>query len=563
MLDKKRDCILDYYQAIDAYTNYLIKYFKNEDYSSEIVKLDKNILNALLSLISLNLVYKKEDIVENIGGLDYDSKLYDFALNDYLAIINACSMDKFKIGDFESNLAGTVFSKIRNKLAHGDFYIKDEKVFLNMEGKECEINIILLSKFTQSLSRCYLDCYKENIYEKSFIVDKATSSNVKFDVNNIEPILKLLTVKSYKLTSYDKKVIPVEIKNLLRRVVDELKFHYTDKSKLKSLEAILIRDLDQLGYHLSISNKKIKDIERMKKIALALESEIEKKSDEEKKYAFAEIIDRLTNLNYGKDIIWTGAYYNQQIIENIILQKEYNLKTLHKNARMLGICTLEEIYVSSLLAKFNVLYSYPLDDIYKENNAYKLESERTNELDFGLLNLDEIKPSYMNYKFDLLNELEKQVDNSIKKIRNLNNRIKDLTISHSKVQNSNARKKIRDLIEDVQNKSAEVNSKYLEINTKYLMTLKDVNENKKYFNNKNIIEGIRNALAHGNVEILNPFETINPDDIILNFKDYDGDTLCMDLSITIKEFNTLFSKENIKILTNFIDKKNTLIKTKK
>jgi len=561
MLDKKRSCILEYYESIDAYNNYLIKYFKNEDYTSEIKKLDKNILNALLSLISLNLVYKKEDIVEKVGGLDSDSKLYDFVLDDYLAIINACSGDKYKIGSYESDSASNVFTKIRHKLAHGDFYIKDDKVFLNVENKECEVNIVLLSKFTQSLTRCYLSCYKENEYEKCLILDKATSSNVEFNANNIETILRLLTIKSYKLTSYDNSVIPVEIKNTLERLINEIKYYGNDKANIKKIEEMLIKDFHEIGYCLTISNKKVKYADKFKKIASTIEKE--NKSDKEKKYSFAEIVDKVINLNYSKDLIWFGSYYNQKIIENIILLKEYDLKELYKKTGISDECVLDEIYISSLLAKFNVLYSYPLDDIYKENNAYKTENERINELNFGLLNLDLIKPSYMNYKFDLPNQLERQVDNSIKQIRNLNNKINDLTISYNKTSDLSARERIESLIEKAKKDLVDANCRYLDVNDRYELLLKDIRDNQKYFNNKNIIEGIRNALAHGNVKILNPFETINPDDIILNFKDYDEDILCMDLSLTIKQFNTLFSEENVNILTNFINKENTIIKIKK
>lgn len=563
MLDKKRSCILDYYEAIDAYCNYLVKYFGNNDYSNEIIILEENMILALLSLISLNLVYKKEDIVENKENLEYDSKLYDFVLDDYLAILGSCCGNKFRIGDFESDFAGTVFAKIRNKLAHGDFYIKDEKIYLNIEGKEKELSIKLLSKFTQALSRCYLSCNKEVEYERNFIIDKATSSNLEFNMNNIESILRLLTLKSYKIASRDNEIITVEIKKLLNQNINKIKKFQNDKAEVKQLEEILVSDFNKLGYNLSIHNNKIKDIEKMKRIALTINSEIEKKTNEEKKYAFAEMIDKVVDFNYSKDIIWTSAYRNQIILENLMLLNEYDLEKLYKMGAINDVCIFEELYVSSLLAKFNVLYSYPLDDIYKKNNAYRVESERIDELNFGLLNLDNINPSYINYKFDLPNELEKQVNNIFKQIQGLNNRINKLNVSYSKVNDSDTKEKIHNLIEDTKSKLAIINYKYIEVNNKYLETLDDLNKNEKYFNNKNIIEGIRNALAHGNVEIINPFEVSAIGNLILNFKDYDNGELCMDLTLTIKEFNTLFSEQNLNVIKQFINKEKNITKVKK
>lgn len=553
MLEKKRDCILKYYDSINTYSNYLIKYFNDENYSLESSKLNEIGIETLLSLISLNLIYKKEDIIENQENLEYDSKLYDFVLDDYLAIIGVKNKDEYKIGNFKSKHSSTIFAKIRNKLAHGDFYVEDRKIYLNIEGEEYSVDIVIFSKFMGSLTRCYLNCNKENIYERNFIVDKATSSNIPFEINNIESLLKLLTIKSYKITSYDNEVIPINIKNLLNNYIDNIKRNLNNKEKVKILEDKLVKTFDELGYNISIHNRKIKDIEKFKKIALPLVDM--DYSDKEKKYSFAEMIDNIVNLNYGKDLIWMGLYFNQQILENMLLYNEYDLKKIYNLGGISNICNLDELYIPSLLAKFNVLYAYPLDDIYKENNVYKIENERLEELDFGLLNLGNIKPNYMNYELKIINELEKQINSLKKQIDNFEKRKDDLKVSYTKVKDLNVKNKIQGLILNCETDLSQINIKYKNLIDRYLQVLHDVNKNEKYFYNRNIVEGIRNALAHGNVKIINSFEVLDINDIILNFKDYDEEMLCMDLSLTIRQFNNLFSEENVNVLSNFINSK--------
>ena len=69
----------------------------------------------------------KENIVENTGNLNYESKLYNDSLEKSVSIISEKTASGYMIDNYEFKDASTLVATLRNKIAHGDFLIDFDK----------------------------------------------------------------------------------------------------------------------------------------------------------------------------------------------------------------------------------------------------------------------------------------------------------------------------------------------------------------------------------------------------------------------------------------------------
>ena len=85
-----------------------------------------------------------------------------------------------------------------------------------------------------------------------------------------------------------------------------------------------------------------------------------------------------------------------------------------------------------------------------------------------------------------------------------------------------------------------------------LQTIKqDYVENEKYFHNLAIIEGIRNSIAHGNIQILNATETENFHDVKIRFTDMEDEKIVFQLTVSLYELECLFEPCNINVINQY------------
>ena len=88
----------------------------------------------------------------------------------------------------------------------------------------------------------------------------------------------------------------------------------------------------------------------------------------------------------------------------------------------------------------------------------------------------------------------------------------------------------------------------VEAKSKYDLMQKDYNDNSTFFKNEAIINGVRNAIAHGNYMVVG-----TPTPIIL-FKDIYEGKVSFQASITLSDFYT-FIDANSKVALDFIKEK--------
>ena len=82
----------------------------------------------------------------------------------------------------------------------------------------------------------------------------------------------------------------------------------------------------------------------------------------------------------------------------------------------------------------------------------------------------------------------------------------------------------------------------------------DYRNNPEYYKNRAIIEGIRNAIAHGHIRIR---KANNIDDTVIIFKDIYNGEVTFELEITVDEFSSLFSQRNVSLIALFLNNRGT------
>lgn len=171
----REDKINSIIPIVNSLTNYM-NYYLVQCYNSILPDDQKplqedDLYKIAVSFIQLNMLLLKENIIENKGSLVYESKIYEEILTQAMVIIANINSD----GTFTiSNKTATkeeMFSFIRNKLAHGDYYYDDtnKAIVLNSDTGDVVININLFIQFYNMLIPMLYNVYKDSKYTKNIL----------------------------------------------------------------------------------------------------------------------------------------------------------------------------------------------------------------------------------------------------------------------------------------------------------------------------------------------------------------------------------------------------------
>ena len=89
----------------------------------------ERIFYALFGIIVLDIIYNKETMVKNTTGINYESLMSDEELENILLYIK----------DYNYTNGATLFATIRNKLAHGDYYLDNEYIIFNINNNKVKV----------------------------------------------------------------------------------------------------------------------------------------------------------------------------------------------------------------------------------------------------------------------------------------------------------------------------------------------------------------------------------------------------------------------------------------
>lgn len=515
----KRKSIVDYYNANQAYFDYLQGILGNSDGNCKNIFNDGNIYGAEVGCMSNILLAIKEDIV--LKKETYESNLFGNLLEQSVELIASKVPNGYMIDNYVFNSAAELVSKLRNKLAHGDFTLdlNHNRIMLNIDDEnEVKVRINKLSTFiVNALSRYLKDRERNKNKRDLIVIDRNVSHRQNPIVNDKElrNVIKAFYCIEFVLTRSDSKNIELSVLNDFEEAFNK----YKKDKKLIHMSQFK-NNLDS-NYEFKINRMSIENDQDIDKLVYYIKEKCPDNLNYEAQLLFiGEEIKPYLNKDYEK---MNPLYSN---LLNLLILSELEKTNSFNALKQRLIETYERPLIidynnlaSVSIAMFNALFSYSLDDYYKD--SLEFDNFQNNGFDYSLLDLSLINPSIVTIDEVKINEIENSCNSISNDIKNLEGKItenlKSLKIVKEK-GNSKAETTINNNLQKLEEKKNTLKNKLSEKKT-YLNNLKSYYiNNSKHIKNRAVIEGIRNAIAHGNYKI-----DLNFGDYILIFTDlYEG-----------------------------------------
>lgn len=502
---------------------------------------------AKMGAISNIFLSIKENIVENTGNLNYESKLYNDSLEKSVSIISEKTASGYMIDNYEFKDASTLVATLRNKIAHGDFLIDfdKEEVIINVENTSISIDINKLSKFViTSLSNNFFYIKTKN-YSKNITVNELTKGKTK-KITTPEEIKRVISnctninfdlsrkdnnfLDKYEIDKFNKDLNILKnttnmdfnsIQNLRKEYKENgyiLKADYYKMNKYKS-----IMELIPLIQNTILTQERYTYDNQISTITNEVQRKIESSYNE-----FNPLLANLTNLYIIEEISKSGSTNLNSIVDSLAKKYEGSFYINYDNL------------VASLISVFNSLFSIPLEKIYKNNDGKGLDFSKLKFDDNSIIKNDN-NDSFYSEIDTKLKSLNKRLLTLIARYNNnLNN-----YCNISQAKNQKAKATIKNNLIKICNDMETIKKDIKNLENK----LKYYNNRELYIKNKSIIEGIRNSISHGNYKVM-PGETFQDSKII--FSDIYEGKLTFKAEFTILKFMELFNN-NIDILDKYFD----------
>jgi len=217
--------------------------------------------------------------------------------------------------------------------------------------------------------------------------------------------------------------------------------------------------------------------------------------------------------------------------------------------------------VSNYLLIFYTIYQFGLDNIYKTGETDLLSDIiDKNKFNFAKLDLSKINPCINKIEHkstcyeDQMNKVKKDFDDSLISLQKLEDqynkyqfRLMEQDVPTEEFRNDQRYNIIENNYMNAKNHSKNLLETYMSYNE--FMS----NDYNKHIINREIITHIRNSIAHGNVEMKICNENFATANDVIIFKDIHEGKLTFELEISVKDFVSLFSLDNLDILYEFIN----------
>lgn len=518
-MDKKT--LIYLINSMKSFTIFLTNFLKGTSEKSDYI-LDKNHSKISTFMIS-NIIFLsiKEDLISGVTN-NYEIITLRKNLIDSLKYICSTNntLDKTHFND-PADILGT----IRNKIAHGNFIINDDNTFsIFKENDEIKINMDDYIKFINRVLKLFYERIKGSIYQKTVAVGKTNNLNTKGEILSF---LRKSKVYNFKLKRINGNIDPLALNNT-KKIINE--FLETNDLKILLDYQSAIRDeyiftWDTLKKH----DETLNEIAKKCYETLPKDMECEKKAEFIHEFLLKECYKE-TKFNLVISL-FKNLILLQSLSEVQECSKDNITKWISTNYGELLI-DISEVATSSITL-FNAIFSYA--------NEYLLD------FPFEKLNLSSLDISFYKHINKEKNELIIMLKSKLREIEKITNRINLDTQNLENVKSSNNQSAISIISNKI---STGIKIKYAlqqDIHTLCekigkIVVNEDVNQ--EYIKSKDIINGIRNSIAHGHVYII--------DDNIY-FNDIFENNLTFACKVNIIDFlNMLY--ENISVLDEYLNK---------
>ena len=467
-----------------------------------------------------------------------------------------------------------LIDKVRNKLAHGDYIVKDGNICFTEKNIEAKISINKLLKFINTFAMSYK---KNKLYGvgNRIIINKCDTDTCCINEETLDKYLSEITVCSVKDKPREKRNQKyVELYDKVDKYILEL---IKNNPKIDSIE-ILKKvkknyDLDSVGMELKINFEKLINKEYFANVIDYYHKKLEVLDIDKEIYinmSIDKVVSRYENKNVINQHCLDGIGLNLNLINLkktfpkmeindilILMYKDPNYRYLANEILKSLYNDLEDALVSIYIGAFNALYQYGLENGYRLLGDYTIvKLANGNYLDFSKLEIDNLycSDSKIEYKFDsyetnLKNYNSDSNERKYSDAKKIAMEIKQKYLENVPKEKQDA-EKIAMFDKKIEEASKNLNDYWMQsVNSEYF--LNNLNKN-LFIKNVDTITHIRNAIAHGRVyiDIYDNREALDKD---ITFVDIGNDgNVVYKKTIPIKEFVQIFKMKNFYILEDFM-----------
>ena len=435
-------------------------------------------------------------------------------------------------------------NRVRNNIGHGKYYINKDNlnVVLSDTGEEIPYRWI-----RSMIEELFID--NKNKLTKLPIKTGyiARNNNDKIDIDNILPSLKNFNVCEYNINSTSESFDENGL-SLIQHEIEKFKNNadniFNNNIKMNEYNASmnnckLVAELSNINFSKKIYNMYEIDDELKNEIEMVIKNNYEllKNASQESLETFLKgfmndfYFDKEDSLQLDKafsQLTFLSRIINENrhMTYNELKSKYYNLPP-----------TDNQMLVAVTLAKFNLLYSYNADTIFRDY------------LDYSKIDLSKLNPSINTNSHYKLTEtenkqifkLEKDAKNFYKKYTGMKTKIKEQNEKQKELMNGFNLRTYESLFDILELKDA--------IRKKEFNKNDNVYNEELYKNNKEIINHIRNSIIHNNIEINNRIINNNLSTCITTFRDFDNGNKTFELTTSLDNINNICNlKELLEVL---------------
>ncbi len=556
----KENMLIKFNHAFMSYKDFLSNKVNEELY-------ENNNIETLLILFSiLKIILNKDKI--NTKDENEEEYIDDIILEQIITMICKIKNNKYYLGNISFDSKEEILKTLRNKIAHGEFTIGDnsEHLILSLDDEDVyidrkslislSINLIdRLSLYTNSKvyerTQTYASIKRIKKIKRAKDIDKFLSSIYSLELtftnvspiekDKIEQVLKKLPQLSTNYEAITNKDIDI---SFINSVFASHGLEVT--TKLTPLSETVYYDI--LSDMLYENIKSLKQLELQEQIVLVSNWYHKVKND----------TNQLENLS-------TGIHYNMLTLFSLLDKRYKNIEEAMSEIESNSLfSSMIEMILSNNLLGFYIHYQYPLENIFKSKAN---TSEDEVYFDYRKLDLSMLKPDVFelpegrqsSYKSAVtasnrrlqiidaeMNRLERQLTN-IKRLLSSNPSFEE------KANYEKALSTISDKISKVVTKQEQETTSLIDFQTK--LEELDISDANSYYYNRYLIEYIRNAISHGHIFFYYGETNTLLSNSQIRFINTKDESILLDLTVSLDEFEQLFSNNNVSILDEFLKEK--------
>lgn len=556
----KKEMLIKFNNAFMAYKSFLYGSDTPELYTNNNLNI-LQILFASLTFILTNDQLKTKDEDEN-------NYIDDYILEQIIGVIATKDDNFYYLDNKRFQTKEEILKVIRNKIAHGDFYIDEygENLVLNYEDEELKIHINKFIFLTTNLVERIGLITKSKTYKRNQYYGKSTSKSAITHLYEIDSLLSNIKCVEYEFYS-DDLVTPFEkakIEEILKEMRTQLpNYEATHQVAAPStfIKAYFINrgikvnptiiPITKTPYYKIIKRFIIKNFLSFRKLDIS--SQI---------LAVSQWAYKVERNETPLENLIEGIHFNRQLLHDLAEKPYTKIEDYLNNCPSSGLQTSNaEMLLTAELLNFYIHYQYPLENLcMSKDNA-----PTNNYFDCCKLDLSMLKPKTFIPPTGVLTSFENSLKSSEKRLTEMTKKLNELKKQQENLKQRLSvetiplkRNKYQKAVENlglqveilIENQIKEAtNLHILEKNIEEFSML----DKSSYRHNRYLIEYIRNAIAHGHVYFDYNISNGILKNCYLRFVNIHNGEVLFDMTIPLNDFEKIMGEHNLTLLSEYIE----------